>query len=128
MTGVRGKTGTHGNRSNQWMAGTVERSRTDEVFAFKPKLSVIDLIKQDIEQRQVTKTEWLDMAVESFLGGGEGEKAEETELDNPLVQDAIATSIELKRTAISREKKAKRPDEEAIARWQSQIEELEAWL
>jgi len=138
MTGVKGKTGTHKNRSNQWLAGSASRIRTDEVFSFKPKIEVIEAVKSDIEQRGITKTEWLDMAVESMLSIEESTESGEKSAGLPeiareaishgLVRDAIATAIQLKEAAISREKKAKRPDEGAIAKWQSEIEELEALL
>lgn len=129
MTGVKGKTGTHKNRSNQWLAGTTARIRTDEVFSFKPKIEVIEAIKTDIEQRQISKTEWLDMAVESMLGGQTPEETSERSAGLPEVaREAIATSIQLKDAAIRREKKAKTPDKEAIAQWQAEIEELEALL
>lgn len=134
MAGVKGKTGRHTNRSNQWLKGTVERSRTDEVFAFKPKLGVYEAIKQDIEQREISKTEWLDMAVEAFLGGtsnvaGEPDQAEEETSDiNPLAQEAIAFFLESKRVAVARERKAKRPDKGLIEQWEKEIEQLESML
>lgn len=129
MTGVKGKTGTHRNRSNQWLSGSASRIRTDEVFSFKPKIEVIEAIKSDIEQRGITKTEWLDMAVESMLGGEILEETEEKSAGLPLVaREAISTAIQLKEAAIRREKKLKNPSEEAIAQWQAEIEQLEALL
>lgn len=125
MTGVKGKTGTHTNRSNQWVAGTATRIRTDEVFSFKPKIEVIEAIKTDIEQTGITKTEWLDAAVEAKLG--RTESSENQGLPDP-VRDAIATAIGLKTVAISRERKNKIPDEKAIAQWEAEIEELENYL
>lgn len=137
MAGVKGKTGRHTNRSNQWLKGTAERSRTDEVFAFKPKLGVYEAIKADIEQREINKTEWLDMAVEAFLGGstavtGESQQQEESQQEssdiNPLVQEAIAFFLENKRVALRRERKQKPPDKGLIEQWEKEIEELEAML
>lgn len=129
MTGVRGKTGTHKNRSNQWLSGSAARIRTDEVFSFKPRIEVIEVIKTDIEQRGISKTEWLDMAVESMLGGQIPAETSEKSAGLPEVaREAIATAIQLKDAAIRREKKAKKPNEEAIAKWQAEVEELEALL
>jgi hypothetical protein len=126
MAGKKGKTGIHTNRSNQWLKGTTERSRTDEVFAFKPQLSVIQAIKADIEERQITKTQWLDMAVECQLGiKSDGV---ETGLNHPLIQEALSDSLEKKRIAIARERKQKRPNQKLIEVWEKEIKELESFL
>lgn len=119
----------HGNR---YTAGVVTRERVDKVVAFKPKVEVADALFADMEARQMTATQWLDMAVAKLLLEGdselnEGQPQKVKEL-SPVLRDAIATSIQLKEAAISREKKAKRPDEEAIAKWQAEIEELETLL
>lgn len=119
----------HGNR---YTAGVVGRERVDKVVAFKPRIEVADALFADMEQRQLTPTQWMDWAVEQVLSEDdsvlqEGQREEVREL-SPVLRDAIATSIELKKAAIAREKKSKRPDEEAIARWEAQIQELEAWL
>lgn len=131
MPGVKGKTGTHTNRSNQWLAGTASRIRTDEVFSFKPKIEVIEAVKTDIEQRQVTKTEWLDMAVESMLGQGQGQENEDFSRDIPdCLKDAVLIAIAQKDAAIRAEKKKKKSlqDEAQIERWIAQIDELEKFL
>lgn len=137
MPGGKGKTGRHTNRSNQWLKGTATRERTDEVFAFKPKLTVIDAIHADLEQREISKTEWLDLAVECLLGIGEsgedgeeveGEKLPEIGLNHSLVQEALSDSLEKKRIAIARERKQKRPDKGLIEQWEKEIEQLEGFL
>lgn len=142
MPGTKGKTGRHTNRSNQWLAGTAERQRTDEVFAFKPKLSVIEAVKSDLQEREISKTEWLDMAVESLLGIAASSESErevqphcrgddelpEIGFNHPLVQEALSDSLEKKRIAIARERKQKRPDKGLIEQWEKEIEELEVIL
>lgn len=129
MAGVKGKTGTHANRSNQWLAGTAQKERSDEPFAFKPRLSIAAAIKADMERLGLTKTEWLDMATESFLGVSETEpESEETGLNHPLIQEALSDSLEKKRIAIARERKAKRPNQKMIEAWEKEIIELETML
>jgi hypothetical protein len=125
MVGVKGRTGRHNNRSNQWIAGA-ERSRTDEVFAFKPKLEVVEAIKTDMQERQLSKTEWLDLAASRMIEQGTTAEIAVSE----VLQDAIATSIGLKQAAIRAEKKkpANRRDQELINKWEAQVQELENLL
>ena len=93
-----------------------------------------ELIKADMEARGLTKQQWCDEAVACLLGlgddEGEGENDEQlVGVDHPLIQDAIATSIGLKRAAIRTEqKKGKRQDQALIEKWQSEIEKLEVIL
>lgn len=67
MAGKVGRTGTHKNRSNQWLAGTAQRERVDKVVGFKPRVEVYAQIQADMELRGMGVTEWLDMVVESYL-------------------------------------------------------------
>jgi hypothetical protein len=125
MVGVAGKTGRHKNRSNQWIAGK-ERLRTDEAFSFKPKLELINAIKADMEKRQISKTEWLDLAANRMI---EQDATAEIAISEVL-QDAITTSIGLKQAAIRSEKKkpANRRDQALINKWEAEIEQLENFL
>lgn len=67
VTGQRGRTGTHKNRSNQWLKGTAQRERVDKVVAFKPKVEVYALIQEDMERLGMNQTEWLDMVVKKHF-------------------------------------------------------------
>lgn len=67
MAGKEGRTGTHKNRSNQYIKGTAQRRRVDKVVGVKPKLEVYGQMLADMERRGVSQSEWLDMAIENFL-------------------------------------------------------------
>lgn len=121
----------HGNR---YTAGVVTRERVDKVVAFKPKVEVADALFADMEARQMTATQWLDMAVAKLLLEGdselnEGQREESGEL-SPVLRDAIAIAIATKQAALRSEKKKKpgQRDQAQIEKWESQIEELEAYL
>lgn len=129
MAGVKGKTGRHNNRSNQWMNGK-ERLRTDEAFSFKPKLDIVDAIKADMEQRQLSKTEWLDLAASKMFELPNNTEAAISLLISPVLRDAIATVIGLKQAAIRTEKKKKlnQRDQALIDKWEAEVQELESLL
>lgn len=132
MAGVKGqKNPSKHKRGNQWTTGQAETIREPEVFAFKVSKDLYPRVKQEIEEKGLSKQAFVDGLL-AYYYSDEPEQPEifiESKGEiSALVRDAIATSIELKKAAISREKKAKRPDEEAIARWQAEVNELEAML
>lgn len=136
MAGRKGqKNPSKHKRENQWTKGTAEVIRESEVFAFKVSKELYPRVKAEIEERGISKQAFVDDLLACYYGEDEGD-TEGDSLENegqrlelsPVLRDAIATSIQLKETAISREKKAKRPDEDAIARWQAEVEELENLL
>lgn len=73
MPGKKGRTGTHKNRSNQYLKGTAQKERTDKAIGFKPKLEIYDAMVADMERRGMTATQWLDLAAETLLGVGNPE-------------------------------------------------------
>lgn len=81
MAGKAGRTGTHKNRSNRWLAGTAQRERVDKVLGFKPRIEVYAQIQADMERRNMGVTEWLDMVVESYLALTDGEIPESEVVD-----------------------------------------------
>lgn len=63
MAGKEGRTGTHKNRSNQWLKGTAQRERVDKVVGFKPKVETYAQMQAEMEELGMGQTEWLDMVV-----------------------------------------------------------------
>ena len=45
-----------------------------------------------------------------------------------VVKDAIATTLDLKQSALRAEQKKKKPNQDLIGQWQREIDELEAFL
>lgn len=67
MSAKKGRTGTHKNRSNQYIKGTAQRERVNKAIGFKPKLEIYEAMVADMERRGMTSTQWLDMVIASFL-------------------------------------------------------------
>lgn len=134
MAGIKGqKNPSKHKRLNRYSAGVVESVREPEVFAFKIKKDLYPVVKADLQERGISKQQLCDELLDSYYSDEvELEKTEQpvaTVAELPeSVRDAIATSIQLKEAAISREKKSRRPDEGAIAQWEVQIQELEQYL
>ncbi|HEY9600004.1 MAG TPA: hypothetical protein V6C85_00215 [Allocoleopsis sp.] len=79
---------------------------------------------------------WLESALSAAVEDG-GETLTKVEPEttaqpgaelSPLVLDAINDSLEKKRIAIARERKAKPPNQKLIEEWEAEIEELERFL
>lgn len=68
MAAKKGRTGKHKNRSNQYIAGTAQKERTDKAIGFKPKLEIYEAMVADMERRGMSATQWLDLAAETLLG------------------------------------------------------------
>lgn len=67
MSAKKGRTGTHKNRSNQYIKGTAQKERTDKVIAFKPRLETYEAIQEEMRSLGMSTTEWLDMVVEKHF-------------------------------------------------------------
>jgi hypothetical protein len=140
MAGRKGqKNPSKHKRENQWTKGTAEVIREPEVFAFKVSKELYPRVKAEIEERGISKQQFVDGLLACYYDDDEGEAIEGDFVQNegqrevkselsPLVRDAIATSIEIKQAALRSEKKSKRPNQGLIEKWESQIEELENLL
>ncbi len=119
----------HGNR---YTAKVVERERVNRVLAFKPKIAIATALFRDMEERGMTVTQWLDMAVEQFLfteyTNTEAGNSLEKQPVSPVVEDAIWIAIAQKQAALRTEKKNKHPDQARIEKWEREINELESLL
>lgn len=129
MAGIKGqKNPSKHRRLNRYSAGVVESVREPEVFAFKIKKDLYPVVKADLEEREISKQQLCDELLDYYYSPDSEEGRREKSGFPPVVRDAIATSVELKKAAIAREKKARKPDSDAIATWELQIEELEKFL
>lgn len=125
MAGVKGqKNPSQHKRINGWSAGTQTAFRHPETFAFRPLKEYADLIKADMEDKGLSKQQWCDTVVAAYFEE-QDEQAENPAL-NSLVQEAIKLAIATKQAAIRSEQKKKRHNQELIAAWQKEIEELES--
>ena len=71
---------------------------------------------------------WLREAIAEKLEREKGKSLQAT-VDNPLVREAIANSIALKKKALAAEKKRKsKADQSVIERWSREIKQLEELL
>ena len=67
MPGVKGRSGKHSNRSNQWIAGTKQRTRARTTFGYRPSIDLYDKIEEDIKTKGVTTSQWFDLVVKKYF-------------------------------------------------------------
>ncbi len=124
MVGKKGqKNPSKHRRKNEYTIGLKEPTRHPEVFPFKLPIELYPRVKAEIEENGLTKQAFCDRLLAHYYGNGE-ESLEKSEL-NDEVRDAVLTVLELKRAALSRERKAKRPNQEYIERLETAIAALE---
>jgi hypothetical protein len=102
----------------------------DEPLAKKQlQVRLPESIQQRLDQMPTdTRNNLVRGAIASALAGEVGDSEPRSEELNPLVRDAIATSIEIKQAAMRAEMKNKRRDVALVEKWKSEIEQLERLL
>ncbi|MEO8892058.1 MAG: hypothetical protein ABI417_11080 [Coleofasciculaceae cyanobacterium] len=114
------------NRGNQWTTGREQKFRHPENFCFKFTPEYYEKAAALIAEHGITKQQLCDDMAALYFDESISNPIEI--VLQPLVIAAINDSIFNKSAAIRAENKKKSPDLNAIASWESEIQELQSYL